>query len=133
MGDKMEQEQRIARPSVSDAFKNAILKLWIDICSNSIEYRETFLTNSIDPEQRRTLINNLIELWLQLIPKVVGWKDLENKRLQNLAEKMEEYEKYFTNPALLLDPDAGIELLEFQKDLRFCIESLGVTSFEKVE
>ena len=125
--------QYIAKPPVSDAFKNAILKLWIDISSNSIEYRDTFLTNSMDPEQRRVLINNLIELWLQLIPKVVGWKDLESKRMQDLAKKMEQYEKYYYNPALLLDPESGLDLLNFQKDLRFCIESLGITSFEKVD
>jgi len=127
------EDQPLAKPPVSDAFKNAILKLWIDISTNSIEYRETFLTNSMDPEQRRVLINNLIELWLQLYPKVVGWKSLDQKTLKDLAVKMELYERYYFNPALLLDPESGLDLLKFQKDLRFCIEALGITSFEKVE
>jgi len=128
-----ENEGFIAKPSTSEAYRDAILRLWVDISSNSINFRESFLTNSMDPEQRRNLINNLVELWLQLIPKVVGWKELEDKNLKNLAEKMEQYERYYLNPVLLLSPDAGVDLLNFQKDLRFCIESLGITKFERVE
>lgn len=127
-------EEEIAKPTLSDAFKNAILGLWLDISRESINFRDTFLMNSIDPEQRRQLINKLIELWIQLYPKVVGWKDAtENPQLQRLAEKMINYERYFRNPALLLDPNSGLELLEFQLDLRFCLETLGITTFEEIK
>lgn len=128
------EEQIIAKPQLSDVYKNAILKLWIDISSNSIEFRNSFLTNSLDPEQRRSFINNLIEIWVQLYPKVIGWKNIEdNKQLQEIAGKIEYYHKYFKNPALLLDPHAGLELLQFQLDIRICLEALGITSFEKIE
>lgn len=79
------------------------------------------------------LINNLIEIWLQLYPKIIGWKNDENRQLKELAEKMEGYEEYYYNPALLLDPNGGLDLLDFQKDIRFCIEALGITSFERTD
>ena len=127
-------DQQIAKPPLSDIYKNAVLKLWIDISSNSIEFRNSFLTNSMDPDQRRDFINNLIEIWIQLYPKVIGWRSsADNRNLKEIAEKMGNYEKYFKNPALLLDPESGMDLLQFQLDIRICLEALGITSFEEVK
>lgn len=126
-------EEVVARPTISDAYKNTLLKLWIDISSNSIDYRDNFLINSLDPEHRRNFINNLIELWLQIAPKISGWETLEDKNKKSMSKKIMQYEIYYYNPAMLLDPDASLVILDFYKDLRFCIEILGITSFERVD
>lgn len=126
-------EGELAKPSVSDAYKQILLKLWIDISSNSISFMDNFLSSNLDPQQRRDLIINLREAWIQIYPKVKGWKDREEENLKELSVRIEDYKQYFYNPALLLDEDAGVDILEFQLLIRECLEALGVTTFEEVK
>lgn len=122
--------EELAKPPLNDAYRNALLKLWIEISGASIDFRESFLTSSLDPQTTRDLVNQLVELWLQIYPKVIGWQELEDKHLKELASKIKKHETYYLNPALLLED--GFLILEFQKDLRMCLEALGITSIEQV-
>ena len=132
--EKLDENEitELAKPSISDQFKKFILDLWIDISNISQAYRQSFLTFNVDPEYRLLLANKMIELWLQLIPKVVGLEDDNNKRVKEISKKMVSFEKYYRNPVLLISEDAGLEILDFQKTLRECLEILGITTFEEV-
>ena len=132
--EKLDENEitELAKPSISDQFKKFVLDLWIDISNISQAYRQSFLTFNVDPEYRLLLANKMIELWLQLIPKVVGLEDDNNKRVKEISKKMVSFEKYYRNPVLLISEDAGLEILDFQKTLRECLEILGITTFEEV-
>ena len=132
--EKLDENEitELAKPSISDQFKKFVLDLWIDISNISQAYRQSFLTFNVDPEYRLLLVNKMIELWLQLIPKVVGLEDDSNKKVKEISKKMVSFEKYYRNPVLLISEDAGLEILDFQKTLRECLEILGITTFEEV-
>jgi len=132
--EKLDENEitELAKPSISDQFKKFVLDLWMDISNISQAYRQSFLTFNVDPEYRLLLVNKMIELWLQLIPKVVGLEDDSNKKVKEISKKMVLFEKYYRNPVLLISEDAGLEILDFQKTLRECLEILGITTFEEV-
>ena len=103
------------------SFAIDILNNWRKVIDSGNVFRYNYQQGIKNKAVKNVYASELITLWLQLYPKVVGRTDM-----QKLEEKFKCYAKYHENPRLL---KKGKDLHEFETMLREVIEKLGITKW----
>ena len=116
--EEYETERRLIEEEIG--YKDYLLKKYIEMCELATRLRKSYIEGRSDRETHFQLVSLIIELWLQILPKVQGRKDLE--------DRLRRYTVFYINPILFFQE--GYEKLLWMMIfvLRYAFESLGLTN-----
>ena len=103
-----------------DKYKDALIDMWAACAEKAIFLRKKYLLNESDNELLSEFVSLLVEMFVQLEPKVEGTEGID----------LEKYESVVSDPELLMQDPAKI--WELYRELRGALEVLRITVFEKV-
>ena len=106
--EEYETERRLIEEEIG--YKDYLLKKYIEMCELATRLRKSYIEGRSDRETHFQLVSLIIELWLQILPKVQG-RELENR--------LRRYTVFYINPILFFQE--GYEKLLWMMifDLRY--------------
>jgi len=118
----MEGEQ--ISSGASYAFK--ILEKWFRFRDIAEEVHASSLSDNADKDYEKlyTYISQMVSLWLELYPKIVGRSDLKE-----FEKQFVKYKQYYHNPRLLMEDKNSADCSEMELTLRDALEKLGITKW----
>jgi len=112
------EERRLVEEEIG--YREYLLKKYVEMCELATQLRKSYIEGKSDRETHYRLVSLAIDLWLQILPKVQG--------KANLEERLKRYVVFYVNPILFFQE--GYEKLLWMMifDLRYAFESLGLTN-----
>jgi len=107
------------------AYTYTLLNKWEQVIELAETFRQNLLYNREDQHTQIEYISKLTRLWLELLPKVDG-----RDEFGDLEQVFMDFERYYKDPTLLLQPDYADDILKLEMLIRRILERLGITRFE---
>ena len=112
------EERRLVEEEIG--YREYLLKKYMEMCELATQLRKSYIEGKSDRETHYRLASLAIELWLQILPKVQGKKDLE--------DRLRDYVIFYVNPILFFLEGFENYLWKMIFELRYAFESLGLTN-----